>query len=233
MLDRNHATKRLWLGRIIFANLIYTLAVIIWGALVRATGSGAGCGHHWPLCHGEVIVADAHVTTFIEWTHRAMSGGLIFTCLACTALSFLWLPGGHGGRRASLFVTGFVMIEAAIGAALVLFGLVGDNPSTLRAYVMGGHLINTLFLLSAQYTHLWCLKPRRPPLRVRALITNPVLMMALVMVLATASTGAMVALGDTLFPASSLGEGIAATHDPNSPYSRSPALGSPHDRRAI
>ena len=34
--------------------LAYNLVVILWGAFVRATGSGAGCGSHWPLCNGEV-----------------------------------------------------------------------------------------------------------------------------------------------------------------------------------
>src|SRR5690606_8937667 len=37
-----------------WGTLAYNLAVIVWGAYVRATGSGAGCGSHWPLCNGEV-----------------------------------------------------------------------------------------------------------------------------------------------------------------------------------
>ncbi|MEZ4640810.1 MAG: COX15/CtaA family protein [Caldilineaceae bacterium] len=37
--------------------LFYNLLVIMWGAYVRATGSGAGCGRHWPVCNGEVIPA--------------------------------------------------------------------------------------------------------------------------------------------------------------------------------
>jgi len=35
--------------------LATNVAVILWGAYVRATGSGAGCGAHWPLCQGEVV----------------------------------------------------------------------------------------------------------------------------------------------------------------------------------
>ena len=38
-----------------WTSLVYTVLVAVWGAYVRATGSGAGCGNHWPLCNGEVI----------------------------------------------------------------------------------------------------------------------------------------------------------------------------------
>ena len=37
------------------AVLGYNLLVIVWGAYVRASGSGAGCGNHWPLCNGVVV----------------------------------------------------------------------------------------------------------------------------------------------------------------------------------
>lgn len=198
------------------ANLIYTLLVILWGALVRATGSGAGCGEHWPLCHGEIVVADPHITTFIEWMHRAMSGLLMVTCLLAVVLSFCWLEKGHRGRQVSCIVLFFVLIEAAIGAALVLFGLTGDNLSPARAYVMGGHLINTLLLLAAQYTHLWCLTA--PYRSSSSLLQQRGWWVCIFAVLLTAASGAMVALGDTLFPASSLSEGFAATHDPQSHF---------------
>ena len=43
------------LRRFAWAVLVYFIAVILWGGLVRATGSGAGCGDHWPLCNGTVM----------------------------------------------------------------------------------------------------------------------------------------------------------------------------------
>jgi heme A synthase len=50
------------------------LLVILWGAYVRATGSGAGCGSHWPSCNGEVIPRSPSSETMIEFTHRLTSG---------------------------------------------------------------------------------------------------------------------------------------------------------------
>ncbi len=43
------------LRRFAWGVLVYFIAVILWGTLVRATGSGAGCGDHWPLCNGTVM----------------------------------------------------------------------------------------------------------------------------------------------------------------------------------
>ena len=58
------------LTRFAWLVLAYNLLVILWGAVVRATGSGAGCGSHWPLCNGEVVPRSPSVATLIEITHR-------------------------------------------------------------------------------------------------------------------------------------------------------------------
>src|SRR5512146_1869905 len=52
----------------------YNVFVILFGAYVRATGSGAGCGAHWPLCNGVVIPHPQRIETIIEFTHRLTSG---------------------------------------------------------------------------------------------------------------------------------------------------------------
>ena len=209
------AKKKTLLRGFLWANLIYTLLVILWGALVRATGSGAGCGAHWPLCRGEVLVSNPATATFIEWMHRAMSGVLMITCLLGVIFSFY---ASRKTQTASLIVMAFVLIEAAIGAALVLFSLTADNPSPIRAYVMGGHLINTLFLLAAQYFHLFTLKNPAPSLSWTLMKKQKGWWVCVIALLLTAASGAMVALGDTLFPATSLSEGFAATHDQSSHF---------------
>ncbi len=61
-------------ARFAWGVLAYNVAVILWGALVRATGSGAGCGGHWPLCNGDVLPDVSKIGTVIELTHRVMSG---------------------------------------------------------------------------------------------------------------------------------------------------------------
>src|SRR5690606_14050623 len=46
------------------------VVVILQGAVVRATGSGAGCGSHWPTCNGQVIPLAPTLETGIEFSHR-------------------------------------------------------------------------------------------------------------------------------------------------------------------
>src|SRR5258708_39175324 len=70
-VPRNHP-----LARFAWFAVFYNVLVILWGALVRASGSGAGCGNHWPLCNGQVIPSLQSIHTIIEFTHRLMSGGV-------------------------------------------------------------------------------------------------------------------------------------------------------------
>ena len=129
------------------------ILVIIWGAFVRATGSGAGCGSNWPLCHGEVIPQSAGVETMIEFSHRISSG----VALIAVAILFIWAwriyPRGYRTRRAANATMIFMIIEALIGAGLVLLEYTASNVSIARAYWMAGHLINTFLLLGARHAH--------------------------------------------------------------------------------
>ena len=67
------------ISNLLFAFWLYTIIVILWGAWVRISHSGNGCGDHWPLCGGEFIPTEATAKTWIEYSHRMMSGlyGLI------------------------------------------------------------------------------------------------------------------------------------------------------------
>ena len=69
-----------------FVALAVNLVVILLGALVRATGSGAGCGRSWPSCNGELI-PELEGATAIEFTHRAVSG----VALLIVALLVWWV----------------------------------------------------------------------------------------------------------------------------------------------
>src|SRR5205085_9860114 len=117
--------------------LVAVLGVVTWGALVRATGSGAGCGAHWPICNGEVVPTAPGRATLIEWTHRASSGLL----LLLTPVSFGWgfraHPRGHPVRRGVTWILVFMLSEAAVGAALVISGWVGLDASVARALAVG------------------------------------------------------------------------------------------------
>ncbi|MGH7436927.1 MAG: COX15/CtaA family protein, partial [Polyangiaceae bacterium] len=61
-------------ARFAWGLLAYDVAVVVWGAFVRATGSGAGCGRHWPTCNGDFVPRAPRLETLIEMSHRASSG---------------------------------------------------------------------------------------------------------------------------------------------------------------
>ena len=180
----------------------YNVLVVLWGAYVRATGSGAGCGSHWPLCNGQVIPRAPQVATVIEFTHRVMSG------LCFPAVGFLWFQSrrlfGRGSpvRAAATWSVVFLLAEALLGAGLVLFEYVAHNASVGRSIYLSLHLVNTQVLLAALVITAW-LARHDPPERVAA-----PLKIALAVAVAVSITGAIAALGDTLFPAGSVAAGI-------------------------
>lgn len=185
----------------------YNLLVILWGAFVRASGSGAGCGAHWPLCDGQVIPRAPEVATLIELTHRATSGIALVLVVALLVWAFRAYPKGHTVRLGALLSFALIISEALVGAGLVLFGLTAENDSVARAVVIAIHLVNTFLLLAAlTLTAWWASGGARLRLRRRPIVWA--LAVALLGTLLLGMTGAITALGDTLFPAGSLAEGV-------------------------
>jgi len=190
--------------------LVYNLAVILWGALVRATGSGAGCGGHWPLCNGEVLPTSPQVATTIEFVHRAMSGVALVTAAILAVWGWKAYPAGHPTRRWSMASLAFMLTEALIGAALVLLGHVARDESVGRVYSLSLHLINTFALLaSLALAAWWSTRASDPPRKTPPEGIGPAVTGIVAMIL-VAMAGVITALGDTLFPAHSLAEGIAS-----------------------
>ncbi len=186
--------------------LAYNVLVVLWGALVRATGSGAGCGEHWPLCNGVVVPRAPALETIIEFTHRIMSG----VSLAAVALLCLWafrlFPRRHPARRAAALSMVFLLLEALLGAGLVLLNYVDKNASLGRVLYLAAHLTNTQLLLASLAAVGWLARADAPPLAWRS---SPALIRAaLPVAVFVVVTGAIAALGDTLFPASTLAAGI-------------------------
>ncbi|MGH9357251.1 MAG: COX15/CtaA family protein, partial [Terriglobia bacterium] len=132
-----------------WAVLAYNIAVILWGTIVRATGSGAGCGEHWPLCDGQVIPHGAQLATLIEFAHRASSGVALALVAGLAFFAFRRFAAGHPVRRYAALALLFTLTEGLIGAALVLFGQVGNNVSTSRVCILSCHLVNTFLLLAS------------------------------------------------------------------------------------
>jgi cytochrome c oxidase assembly protein subunit 15 len=184
-----------------------TVLVILWGAFVRVTGSGAGCADHWPLCNGELLPRAPRLETVIELTHRVTSGLAGLLSLGVTWLA-LRTPRGSPVRGAALGALVLMLVEGAIGALLVKKGLVDKDASQARALVVGLHLGNTFLLLAAQLLTLhFASGGGRLAVRARPGLALTFLGL-LMLVLLVGSSGAVTALGDTLFPAQSLAAGM-------------------------
>src|SRR5690349_12155862 len=128
----------------------FLVLVILWGAIVRATGSGAGCGNHWPTCNGEIIPAPETIERMIEFGHRVTSGlsGFLVLGLLIWAFRSNFPENKVFIRWMAVLTFVFIIIEGGLGAALVRFELVAENASSTRAIVIALHLGNTLILLA-------------------------------------------------------------------------------------
>jgi heme A synthase len=202
------------LARFAWFALFYNVVVILWGAYVRATGSGAGCGAHWPLCDGTIIPRDPSAAMMIEFSHRVSSG----LALVVVVILFAWVrravAPGTPARRAAAASLAFIIAEALLGAALVLFRLVAQDESLARAMVMPLHLANTLvLLLCLTLTAHWL--SGGAPVRIsgRTRVFGLAIAM-LVLVIGVGKTGAVAALGDTLYPAAALSGELRADITP-------------------
>ena len=198
------------LRRFAWAVLAYNVAVIVWGSAVRATGSGAGCGDHWPLCNGTLVQHHPAIATLIEFAHRATSGIDLVCVLALFFWTFAATPRRHFARAWAVAVLVLTLNEALLGALLVLLGHTAQDRSPARAIYLALHLTNTLLLLAALTLNAHFLSLRTGALRgsiaVRAV---RLALSSLIATLIVGVTGSLAALGDTLYPAHNLLTAIA------------------------
>ena len=198
------------LRRFAWGVLVYFIATILWGTLVRATGSGDGCGNHWPLCNDTVMQVSPSVSTIIEFTHRLTTGlsGLVVVGL------LIWVikgtVRGHLARAAAWASVVFTLIEGMLGAFLVKLGLTAQSHSPLRPAYLALHLANTLLLLAALTLTAHLLSRKQGYLRNSIRLVSPFgAVAAIFVVMIVGVTGSLAALGDTLFPETSLGLALA------------------------
>lgn len=186
----------------------YNIFIIVWGALVRASKSGDGCGSHYPLCNGEFVPPNPTLATIIEFTHRLTSGfdGILVLTLAVWAL--VWFRKNKFVVWAAILSLVFTIVEGAIGAFLVKFELVAGNVSLNRAIVMSFHLVNTLILLMF-LTATAYFASGGAPLKIRGSERRALFIgFALLLVALVGMSGAVSALGNTLFPGRELSEAL-------------------------
>lgn len=201
-------------ARFAWVVLFYNIAVILWGAYVRASSSGAGCGSHWPLCNGEVIPRSPTIKTFIEFSHRLTSGVALIMVVGLFIWAFRAFARRHQVRTGAALAILLMMTEALIGAGLVLLDYVAENQSMWRAVWISGHLINTFLLIATLTFTAWAATTDE-----RIMINgqghfNWILGTAIVATLILGVSGAVSALGATLFPVRSLAEGLQQDFSP-------------------
>ncbi len=201
-----------------WGTLIFNIAVILWGAYVRATGSGAGCGAHWPTCQGEVLPRAPQIETLVELSHRVTSGLAFLLVVAMLIWAYRAFPKKHPVRLGATLSMVLMVTEALVGAGLVLFELVAYNESVARVYAVSTHLVNTFLLLAAlTLTAWWASGGKRISLKSMR-TAGWATLVGMLAVLVLGVTGAITALGDTLFPAGSLAEGIAQDFEPTAHF---------------
>jgi heme A synthase len=197
-------------GKYAWSVLGFNLIVILWGVYVRATGAGAGCGSHWPLCNGEIIPRTSQIETAVEFIHRLSSGIALLLVVGMVVWVFRAFPKGHILRIGAKLSLLFIITEALVGASLVLFSWVANDDSIGRVISMAVHLINTFLLLaSLTLTSWWASGGSRLHLT-RGSILAWGFGIGFLGVLLLGVSGAITALGDTLFPSGTLTEGIAS-----------------------
>lgn len=207
------------LRRFAWGVLAYNVAVIVWGAAVRATGSGAGCGDHWPLCNGTLVQHHPAVATLIELAHRATSGVDLVCVLVLVGWTFFAAPRKHLARAGAVAVLVLTLNEAFLGALLVLLGHTARDMSPARAVYLGLHLTNTLLLLAALALTAHFLSRQAAMLRGAVRLRAPGLALTgLAATLVVGVTGSLAALGDTLYPAHNLMTAIAQDFSPGSSW---------------
>ncbi len=205
-METSEGRKRRRFARFAWIVLAYNFPVILWGAYVRVSFSGDGCGAHWPFCNGQVLPHNMAAPMAIEFAHRMMTSVDSFLVIALCVWAFRTFPRKHGVRLYAVLSLVFLLIEALLGAGLVLFRYVAHDQSAGRALYLSAHLTNTMLLLGAMT--LTALLATRNRERAHFGRMPASLALALVVTVFVSITGAVTALGDTLFPVSSLAAGL-------------------------
>jgi len=213
---RAHEISRV--ARFAWSALYWNMAVVLWGAYVRATGSGAGCGNRWPLCDGDVVGANAKAQAIVEFTHRITSAISLFMVTGLVVCCWRVTKKGDWVRYSAFLAAALLANEALLGAALVLLKHVANDQSTGRILFLCLHLGNTLLLLAAlSLTAVWLSNGSKRFTLIGEWQVVGSIGLGLFAALATGITGAVAALADTLFPSTSLPSSLARDFSSGTP----------------
>jgi cytochrome c oxidase assembly protein subunit 15 len=205
-------------ARFAWTALYWNVAVVLWGAYVRATGSGAGCGNRWPLCGGDVVGASAKAQTIVEFTHRITSVISLLMVTGLVVWSWRVTKKGDWARYSTALAAALLANEALLGAALVLLKHVGNDQSVGRMLFLCLHFGNTLLLLATlSLTAAWLSNGSRRFTLISKWREAGSIGLGLFATMVTGITGAVAALADTLYPATSLPSSLAQDFSSRTP----------------
>jgi len=210
-------TESAWTRRLSFFLIVYALFIILWGAFVRFSGSGDGCGEHWPLCYGVLVPDNLSLKMFIEYAHRLKSTLFGVIVIALVWLAFREFPKRHPARYMAVASLFFTVTEGLIGARLVLAGLVGDNASGERAVTISLHLINTFILLACLIACWYFSRSRSWEIREISRNSKLKLWSSFAVFLLIAISGSLASLSNTLYPSPDLLSGLRDDFAADSP----------------
>ncbi len=194
----------------------YNVLVVLWGAVVRATGSGNGCGEHWPLCGGTVVQHWKTLASVIEFAHRASVGVGVVGLLILMVFTWRATPRRHLARLFAGVSAVLTFNEGLLGALLVLLGHTGADQSPMRAFWLSLHLASTLLLLAALTLTAHFLGRQAGRMRGGVEIHHALPAgIGLLATLLVGVSGSLAALGDTLYPARSLAQAFAQDFSPS------------------
>jgi heme a synthase len=223
MMSTTHSVERAGaigitpaLRRFAWFALGFMVLVVLEGAVVRATSSGGGCGNRWPLCNGVFFPHHPRLATVIEYTHRSLTGICTMLVIALMGWTFYATKPGHKARQAIAASCVFLVLEALLGAVLVLRGYVENNISVGRVVMQSIHFTNTLLLLGALSLTAWFLSRRETAAAVEV-DAKWLAWFAVAATILMGATGSLAALADTLFPSTSLSAGLAEDFAANAP----------------
>ncbi len=202
LITRDKVAKLAWV------TLAWNVIVILWGAVVRASRSGNGCGEHWPLCGGHLIPTFRAIATLIEFLHRATTGVDAILLVALAVGIFKVFPAGHPARKAMMASLFFTFTEAFLGAVLVMYHLVDRVATDARVIAEATHLTNTLLLSAAVTITAWFTGGGpKPDLSAGKKYVAPAAA-ALAAALLLCVSGGIAALADVIYPPKTLADAL-------------------------
>ncbi len=198
--------------------LAFNVVVVLGGAIVRATGSGDGCGASWPLCTDRIFPSNPGLETVIEYSHRVTSALAVIGVMAMFVFAVRLYEKGNRVRTAAAASLALLLFESVLGALLIIFSWVDQDASIGRMIVVPIHLLNTYILVGALTLTAWWSSGNPGPMKPIEPQAKRSLILGALGLLLIGAMGALNALADSLYPTESFLSGVAEEFSDGAPW---------------